>query len=154
MRKEKMLIRVVKLEDIECNKLAIKKYLKEILNISINEGLEEKINEVLANMKKFIIDGTAKIIGAFNENEMIGFIWAYLIMKDTYHINYFCVDKTYRKIGVGQKLLDAIYDLANDQKIKKIELIVDSSNYEAIKKYEKNDFKKEKIKMIKCMEKK
>lgn len=144
-----MIIRKVTVQDVRNNELEIKELLKELLGLKF-EQCENKINEVYENMKKFIEDGSAILIGAFTEeNKIIGFIWAYLIKENTYHINYFAVDKNNRSLGIGQELLDELYKIARKNNINTIELLVEAHNDRAIKKYSSNDFKEQYIKMEK-----
>lgn len=143
-----MIIRRVELQDVESNEKKIKILLGEVLELKFGK-CENKVLEVYNNMKNFIEDGSAIIIGAFEKNEIIGFIWTYEIREKTYHINYFAVDKNKRCFGIGQQLLDRLYEIAKKNKIDLIELLVESNNYKAIKKYESNYFEKKYIKMEK-----
>ena len=86
-----MKIRKIEILDVEENEIILKKLLKEMLELKF-EQCEEKIEDVYENMKIFIEDGSAILLGAFEKNKIIGFIWAYLIKEKTYHINYFAVD--------------------------------------------------------------
>lgn len=114
---------------------------------------ENKIIEVYENMQKFIEDGSAILIGAFEDNKIIGFIWAYEIKEKTYHVNYYAVNVNNRKLGIGQKLLDELYKIAKQNGIEKIELLVEAHNEIAIKKYRNNGFEEKYIKMEKkCRE--
>ena len=100
-------------------------------------------------MQKFIEDGSAILIGAFEDNKIIGFIWAYEIKEETYHVNYYAVNVNNRKLGIGQKLLDELYKIAKQNGIKKVELLVEAHNEIAIKKYKNNEFEEKYIKMEK-----
>ena len=143
-----MKIRKIKVFDVEKNEIILKKLLKEMLELKFDK-CEEKIEDVYNNMKIFIKDGSAILIGAFEEDKIIGFVWAYLIKEKTYHINYFAVDENKRSLGIGQKLLDKLYEIAKENNIKNIELLVEANNIKAIKKYKNNEFKEKYIKMEK-----
>lgn len=143
-----MEIRKIDVQDVEENKQELKMLLKEMLELKFGK-CENKILEVYDNMKKFIEDGSAILIGAFEENKIIGFIWAYIIKEKTYHINYFAVDKDKRGIGIGQRLLDKLYVIAKENNMENIELLVEAHNDRAIKKYKNNDFQEKYIKMEK-----
>lgn len=143
-----MIIRRVTVKDVKDNEMEIKGLFKEILELNFRD-CNNKILEVYNNMKNFIEDGSAILLGAFKENKIIGFIWAYLIKENTYHINYFAVDKNNRSLGIGQELLDELYKIARENNINTIELLVEAHNDRAIKKYKNNDFKEQFIKMEK-----
>lgn len=143
-----MEIRKIKVFDVEENEIILKKLLKEMLELKFHK-CEEKIEDVYKNMKIFIKDGSAILLGAFEENKIIGFIWAYEIREKTYHINYFAVDENKRSLGIGQKLLDKLYEIAKENNIENIELLVEANNIKAIKKYKSNEFQEKYIKMEK-----
>lgn len=143
-----MEIRKIRVQDVEENETILKKLLKEMLELKFDK-CEEKIEDVYNNMKIFIKDGSAILLGAFEENKIIGFVWTYEIRKKTYHINYFAVDENKRSLGIGQKLLDKLYEIAKENNIENIELLVEAHNDKAIKKYTNNDFQEKYIKMEK-----
>ena len=145
-----MIIRKVQEQDVKNNEQELKLLLREMLELKF-EKCEDKIEEVYNNMKRFIEDGSAILIGAFEKNKVIGFIWAYIIKENAYHINYFAVDKEKRSLGIGQKLLDRLYEIAKENEIETIELLVEAHNEKAIKKYKNNDFQEKYIKMEKKM---
>lgn len=143
-----MIIRKVEVQDVKNNEEEFKMLLREMLELKFGK-CENKISEVYDNMKNFIEDGSAILIGAFEESKIVGFIWAYLIREKTYHINYFAVDKEKRRLGIGQKLLDKLYVIGKENNIVNIELLVEPNNDKAIKKYKNNDFQEKYIKMEK-----
>lgn len=145
-----MIIRKIEVQDVENNERELKHLLEEVLEMKFGK-CESKILEVYNNMIIFIEDGSAILIGAFEGDKIIGFIWAYLIRENTYHINYFAVDKNNRSLGIGQKLLDKLYEIAKQNNIKNIELLVEVNNEKAIEKYKNNDFKEKYIKMEKII---
>lgn len=142
-----MLIRKIEIKDIRENEKKIKELLREMLERKFSK-CENKVIETYLNMEKFVQDGSAILLGAFEE-EIIGFIWAYQIRKKTYHINYFGVEAEHRSLGIGQRLLEELYRIAKINEIETIELLVEAHNDKAIKKYKKNDFKEKYIKMEK-----
>ena len=143
-----MLISKIELKDITENEKELKALLREMLELKFGK-CENKIIEVYGNMQKFIEDGSAILIGAFEDNKIIGFIWAYEIKEETYHVNYYAVNVNNRKLGIGQKLLDELYKIAKQNGIKKVELLVEAHNEIAIKKYKNNEFEEKYIKMEK-----
>ena len=127
-------------------------YIKLVLDK--NEIISDKnsINQIFNNMKNFIKDKSAIIIGAFKQNRLLGFIWGYKITvynEKRIHINYFIVNELYRKKGIGSKLIESLYKKAKNDKILKIELMVTSNNEEAIKFYQNQGFNEERVKLCK-----
>ena len=128
----------------------IKILLTDVLKKNKIKGMN--VETIYSNMLMYIEDNSAIIIGAFDDEELLGFIWAYKIQKNRetrYHINYFIVKEECRKNGVGTKLINEIYKMAKKNKIEKIELIVTEENNEAKNFYSKQNFKFERILLCK-----
>ena len=142
--------RNITLIDIKNNQDNISEFIKTILKFEEkdNSKIQIKTLEVLSNMQKYIIDGTANIIGAFDNEKIIGLIWMYKIEKENMHINYFCVNKNYRNMGIGRKLLELSKEYAQKNKIKDIELRVSNNNINAANFYKKNGFKENNGKLL------
>ena len=146
-----MNIRKVMMNDIINNAERIKEYFFDLFKDADTKKRIQKSKEKYINMYKFISNGSANVFGAFSEEKIIGFIWFYKIKEDTFHINYFYVSEKNRNNGIGQKLLEKVYEEAKKQNIKNIELLVDINNIKAKEKYEKNGFQGQKIKMNKIL---
>lgn len=78
------------------------------------------------------------------ENEIVGICFSNIkeisnnkIMKDRkfLHIENICIDKKHQKKGIGKKLYNQIIQLAKEENIKNIELMVWEFNENAIKFY-------------------
>lgn len=146
-----MNIKKATVNDIIDNEETLKEYFFELFKDVDAEKRIQMAKEKFINMYKFMSNGSANVFGAFIEKKIIGFIWFYKIKKDTFHINYFYVSEKNRNNGIGQKLLEKVYEEAEKQNIKNIELLVDINNIKAKKKYEKNGFQEQKIKMNKIL---
>ena len=146
-----MQIRKATIDDVEYNKDTLIKYFYELLEVQEINYKKSKAEENYDCMKRFIMDGSANIFCAFEQKKILGFIWCYEIKPQIFHINYFYVTKEKRNIGIGQKLIDMVYEYAKECNIKEIELLVDVNNVLAKRKYERNGFKEEKIKMKKIL---
>lgn len=130
----------------------IKLYLKNVLDENGILNNNEKLEKIIEEMEKYIDDKSAIIIGAFQEDELIGFIWGYKMItndKNRIHINYFVVNEKYRKQGIGRQLIRKIYEIANELKIEEIELMVTAENITAVNFYKKQGFEVERIKLCK-----
>lgn len=117
-------------------------YINDILHC-INELRKDKgdSERILANMKSFIEDGSANVIGCINNNSLVGFIWGYNIDMYNIHINYFVVKEEYRSLGIGKNLLMSFtQNLCN---VNNVNLLVNKNNFGAISFYEHNGFLRE-----------
>lgn len=126
----------------------IKKCLMQLE--SIHSELEA--NKMLSNINQYLDDGTAIIICAIDDAHLIGLIWAYerlIDIEKRYHINYFVIDEKHRKKGIGNKLINKIFEIAKENKIDNIELIVNSKNKNALEFYKKLKFEEEKLYLCK-----
>ena len=152
-----MYIKKLNNDGIKQYKVSLNKCISQL--ISHEEESKERENKTIKiyeNMLKYTQDGTAIILGAVNDSELLGFIWAYKINNITAHINYFCVSSDNRNCGLGSLLLKEIEReiIKNYAEIKQIELLVYATNAGAINFYEKNGYLQsslidEKIRFIK-----
>lgn len=130
----------------------IKSYLKIVLDENGILNSSERLEKTVEEMQQFIGDKSAIIIGAFKEEELIGFIWGYKTIvndRNRLHINYFIVNEKHRKQGIGSQLIEKIYEIANEMQIKEIELMVTSENKTAVNFYKRQGFEIERIKLCK-----
>lgn len=130
----------------------IKEYLKEVLFQNNIYNTSETIEQIYCDMLKYIQDGSAIVIGAIEEEKLLGFIWAYkrIVNKERrLHINYFIVNKSNRKQGIGKRLINEIYKYAQKDEIKKIELMVTAQNESAVEFYKNQGFYTERINLCK-----
>lgn len=152
----KLQIKILKEQEICDNKIQIKTFIYELINPYINKNISQEVDRIYNNMNTFIKDNTAIIIGAFNENVLIGFIWGYIKKEniEEAHVNYFFIKDNYRSQGIGKLLIKEMQEKLSCMNVKKIELLVDKTNEKAINFYAKQGFsvkekKENKIKLIK-----
>lgn len=127
-------------DDIEKNKKNLEELFK---NLNILD-----ITETIKKLSLFITQKMCVCLGAYEENELIGILWAYkreFSSELRYHINYFSVKTKNQNQGIGKKLLEKLKDIVKEEKIKVIDLNVDINNEQAKKFYKKNNFEEEKI---------
>lgn len=122
--------------------------LDEVLDIN-NVVVDKNYSlNLVSEMGKFIDDGSAYIVGAFDDEKLIGFIWCYrriFNQEERLHIYHFIVDKTCRGAGVGQQLINTAFTYAQENNISKIDLMATSSNKQALNFYYKNKFVDERL---------
>lgn len=148
-RKPLINVKEISLEILVEKEENIKSNIKELLMITNIDNVEE-IENVYNNMIKFKKDKTAILFGAFDKknNNLVGFIWGYEKIGKL-HINYFYINKGYRGKGVGQKLINSMYEKAKEKNIDTIELMVGSKNTNAMKFYKKQGFISERVLLCK-----
>ena len=130
------------------------KYILFVLEENFNGDLTYEANKSIENMEKFINDESAYIIGAFEEEKLIGFIWAYKKLfnrKEKIHISYLFVDSNFRRQGIASKLFKCIVEYAHKNNIKELELMVTNDNKNAINFYEKLGFSIERLNLCKVL---
>lgn len=124
------------------------------MNISIREMREEDLDRVMEIEKEaftppwsreaFLLELTknllAKYIVALVDGDIAGYGGIWLIL-DEGHITNIAVDKEYRGLGIGNKLLEGLIQLCIDRNIRAMTLEVRKSNEVAKSLYKKYGFK-------------
>lgn len=109
---------------------------------------DELINSKIDEIPRFIENGSAIILGALQENKMVGFLWAYEYVRlneKCIHINHFIVDGKFRNKGIGKLLLYNLERESEKRGIHRIELLATVSNKEAINFYMRDNFEVERV---------
>ncbi|WP_411738691.1 GNAT family N-acetyltransferase [Peribacillus sp. S4] len=94
----------------------------------------------------YINQGSAIVIAAIDENELIGFTWLYkhdFFDEQRLHVNQIAVNTKLRGKGIGKQLFQESEKKALKEGIKTIDLIVSESNSRALDLYEKLGFETE-----------
>jgi len=118
---------------------------------------ENAAHEVLLSLEDFIRDGSgekplffcnvAELKNADNSAEIVGmslFYFSYSTWKGKIlYLDDLVVTKTYRRIGVGKKLVQAIFNFARENKVNQVRWHVLDWNTPAIKFYKKLGMKLE-----------
>ena len=149
-------IRLVQEEDLTAQSGRFLSLLLDAYSFSfskIDEGtLTQIAEESLANMITFQKDGSAILIGAFAQAEIIGVLWAYerIVMGERrVHIGQFSVDAAWRRSGIGKQLISALEDIMRQRGIASLELMVSYENVNAILLYESLGFETERVQLVK-----
>lgn len=130
----------------------IKYLLKQLFENDKKNSDFDTINKIYNNILQYLEDKSAIIYGAFDNKNLVAFIWAYKRIVDNktrYHINYFIVEDEWRKRGIGSNLIKKINELAKKNGVEIIELMVCNENKSAINFYSAFEFEVEKQVMIK-----
>jgi ribosomal protein S18 acetylase RimI-like enzyme len=116
----------------------------EISNLGRSASINEWVIPVLIKYGK-VITAVKNSESDLKEKEKIIGVNELLRKWDdpaTVFIHSFYVEKSFRKKGIGSFLLEESIKILKGEKIRKIELTVDSRNLQAVKLYEKFNFKK------------
>jgi lipopolysaccharide/colanic/teichoic acid biosynthesis glycosyltransferase/ribosomal protein S18 acetylase RimI-like enzyme len=148
-RKKPVEIRFISIEELIRNHTSIIELLKDNLLINF-PYVKEDIKELDAlakvgynKMLRFQQDGSAILLGAFEEGKIIGFLWAYpseVLGEKRLHIVHFIVNSSARSEGIGTKLLSLLENIASEKEIKKFELMATVENVNTMKFYKSKGF--------------
>ena len=143
--KEKLHIRKAKIEDFEdIHKLMIQVHQ---LHVTERNDIYKDTEPIDKNeLQEELSKEETKYLVAEWENRIVGICFSKIkeishhkMMKDRkiLHIETICVDKKYKRQGIGTKLYKEISKIAIENKVDSIELMVWGFNEEAIHFYEK-----------------
>lgn len=131
------------------------KMMKDTYSSNFDLGLY-KLNKIATekteNLEKYIVDGSAILIGCINDNILIAFVWLYVhkyFEERRVHINQIAVDSFFRGKGIGKKLMIEIEKEATRIDADAIDLFVLESNDVAMNLYKCLNFETEKRYMAK-----
>jgi ribosomal protein S18 acetylase RimI-like enzyme len=99
-----------------------------------------------------LADNTAVVYGAFDDEELVAFIWAYVhpFREETrMYVSEIRVKEEYRKQGIGSQLLRQVEDKAKEIGLHTIYLHAEAGNMDARRFYESCGYVEERIQMRK-----
>lgn len=101
----------------------------------------------------YVNDKKAIVYGAIEENELIGFVWAYKFPfrddKSRFYIGILHINEKYRNMHIGRQLLYEIENYAKEIDIHAIYLHAEVCNTGAVKFYRRNGYRVERIQLVK-----
>lgn len=131
----------------------VQKYQKEF------KGSKEEIEEIIAKklhaLECFIRKENAFLIGAIEEEDLLGFIWIYKhnhFAEKRLHINELMVEEDHRKKGIGKSLLVAAEKKARGLEIDALDLVVSENNNIGRIIYDKMGYETERRQLIKKLD--
>lgn len=133
-------VRLISVEDLIGNKDFLIDLLEDNLKINfpgMNNLTQYAINGY-DDMLRFKKDDSAILIGAFNKERIIGFLWAYtreILGERRIHIGHIVVSSEVRSGGIGSKLLKLLEDYSIRENIKKIDLMTTFENEKTMEFY-------------------
>jgi len=141
-----MIIRRINKQDV----LENENKMKELIEITYRTNFQGNYNynkiaiDTYNRLVSFIDDNTAILFGAFNENEILGFIWAHereFMGEIRLHGALLVVDESIRHIGIGKELMLKMEEIARERNIKTIESLITSNNSKIVLFTEKLGYK-------------
>lgn len=142
---KKIDIRYISKDDLIKNKSILINLLEDNLKINFSNinNLTEFAIRGYKDMLRFKKDNSAILIGAFEGDTIVGFLWAYereVLGEKRIHIGHIVVSSKVRSSGIGSKLVNEIEYLARKKGIKKIDLMTTVKNDKTMKFYKSNGF--------------
>jgi ribosomal protein S18 acetylase RimI-like enzyme len=133
LKNRKIEVRLISVEDLIKNKNFLIALLKD--NLKINFPNTSNLTKYAINsyddMLRFKKGNSAILIGAFDKEKIIGFLWAYtreILGEKRVHIGHIVVNSEVRSGGIGSKLLECLEDYSFHENIKKIDLMTTFEN--------------------------
>jgi ribosomal protein S18 acetylase RimI-like enzyme len=113
------------------------------INFPHLDGLVKYAEKSYEDMIQFELDNSAVLIGAFYNDTIIGFLWAYgrnVLGENRIHLSHVIIESEYRGCGIGSMLLTKLESLSMDAGVCKIELITTKENIRTLEFYNAKGF--------------
>lgn len=108
----------------------------------------EKMDDLIGHLR----NNTAIVFGAFEETELIAFIWAYVHQfreENRMYVSEIRVKEEYRNRGIGSQMLGLVEDKAKKMGLCAVYLHAEANNPEAVGFYKAAGYCEERIQMRK-----
>lgn len=106
----------------------------------------EKMKDLIGHLA----DNTAIVYGAFDGEQILGFIWAYVHQfreENRMYVSEIRVKEEYRKHGIGNQMLRMVEDKAREMGLGAVYLHAEANNPEALRFYKAVGYCEERIQM-------
>jgi len=142
----------------------VRKYRQEIAkfyygNMQTWSGLEhyslEQAYEKIGDLMDHLSTNTCIAYGAFEESEIIGYIWAYphpFREENRMYISECSVKEGHRGVGIGKALISLVEKRAKELGFPALYLHAEADSADAVRFYESIGYKKERIQFRKEIE--
>lgn len=146
MEPKDLVFRNINETDIINNKSNITALLLENLMINFPgfTSLSDYAASTYEDIKRFQKDNSAILIGAFDKDILVGFLWAYkrsVLGEQRIHLSHIVIDSELRSHGIGSRLLNTLEDFVQNEGIKKIELLTTLQNTNTVEFYKARGYK-------------
>lgn len=141
-------------QELTAQKAVVCALFEDVLktNFPYAETVSEKAEESYSSLIRYAEDGSAIIYCVFQENVIVGLLWAYrrsFMGALRIHVDEFVVSPACRGKGVGRLLMDALEKDAAAEKITEIDLLVSAASESGVAFYQRNGFVNERFWMKK-----
>ena len=148
--------KLMKSHDILANQESLVDMLNKTLVDNISQNFPEDLAKKYVNsMPAYIEDGSAIIIGAFDEEKMVGFLWGYEVdvfgEKRVHNAENHVIEE-YRGHGIAKKMLECLEEEAKKRNIFILEAMCTVSNKNAYEYHIYNGYEVERVKFRKILE--
>lgn len=125
--------------------------MENVLADNIPQKYPDNISEdYVRNMKTYIQDGSAFVVGAKDNSSLAGFSWAYALDvfdERRFHVDMICVNPSYRKRGIAKQLVKMQFKEAKRQGIHVVEAMTTRSNENSYNWFHSLGFEDERVKV-------
>lgn len=151
-----MKYRLLKPSDVAKHRIQMVELTEVVLNDNITQKYPPNQAEVyVGKIGGYIEDGSAIVSGAFDNEKLIGFSWAYelsIFGERRVHIDMIGVNQEYRKQGVARNLVNIQIEEAKKRNINILEAITTKANLNSYNWFHSMGFKDERIKVRRDLE--
>lgn len=151
-----MRIEPISVEMAEKNKSEIAKLYFENVHsvVYCSHYTYDEAYEKMDSLISHLADNTAVVYGAYEDETLIGFIWAYphqFREEMRMYVSEIRVAEEFRNRGIGRQLLRCVENRAKEMQISAMYLHMEAGNTDVKKFYETNGFMEERIQMRKAI---
>lgn len=148
--------RLLKPSDVAKYRIQMVELMEIVLNDNITQKYPPNQAEIyVGKISGYIEDGSAIVSGAFDNENLIGFSWAYelsIFGERRVHIDMIGVNQEYRKQGVARNLIDIQIEEIKKRNINILEAMTTKANSNSYNWFRSMGFKDERIKVRKDLE--
>lgn len=112
------------------------------------EDAERKIESMLEHVR----NGSAMVYGTFDQENLIGFVWAYghpFREETRIYVSEIHVDERYRGRGIGKQLLTAVESMARSRGYKALYIHAEGNKDDVIRLYQQQGYVIERVQLRK-----
>lgn len=151
---EKMIdIRLLTAQDLLSNREKLTHFMYMVRSENSDYPIaREECERYYEDMKRFLDDGSAILIGAFDGEELIGFHWGYVIdypFGKRMHSYFNAIEPEYRRKGIGSRFWNMLEEETRKRNIDTIEAMCTYANKAAVNYHLHRGFEIERLKVVK-----
>ena len=151
-----MEVRLLQAYDITNNRAEMTRLMELVLRDNISQNYPDDLAEqYVLKIPGYINDGSAIVVGAFEEGVLVGFSWAYelsIFNERRVHIDMIGVIPDFRSHGIARKLVDIQIEETRKRGINIIEAMTTKSNEHSYNWFHSIGFQDERVKLRRNLE--